>query len=69
MQEIDEKVLKRLGIKAPPPCPCKGGSYRLKLHDGEMSRWVLASCSCHRQLLWNSTTRLWSVYEQAGGVM
>ena len=69
MQEIDLKVLKRLGIRPPPRCPCGAGAYRLQMHEGEMSKWVLASCGCHRQLLWNSTSRMWSVFEQAGGVV
>ncbi len=65
MQEIDTKVLKKLGIKPPKPCPCGAGSYRLQMHEGVMSRWILASCVCHRQVIWNSTTRIWMGYEPA----
>jgi len=64
MFDIDLKGLKRLGIKPPKPCPCGAGLYRLQLHDGETSRWVLATCKCHRQMIFSSTSRTWSLFEQ-----
>jgi hypothetical protein len=65
MVEIDEARLKRKGIKPPKKCPC-GGGYKFDLLESNESGmiWALASCPvCRKQLIWNSGTKMWSVFE------
>jgi hypothetical protein len=48
------KVMKN-GLK-PPRCSCGANEWEIKMLEGEMLAYALASCPrCHCQLLWKSS--------------
>ena len=65
--EVSAKQLRHLGMREAPACPvCHRKDWRYVKYEGADPLkivYVLATCSCHTQMLWRSSLRLWQKVE------